>query len=227
VNPITALGYNADLKWETTTTYNVGFDFGFLKDRITMGLDAYWRETTDMINYIPVPALGNLTNYLNTNIGSLENKGIEFEINAMVIDTKDWTWSIGGNVAYNNTEITKLTATANEGYVFLSWNDGNTENPRVVSLTSDTSFVANFALIDESSLLEAEAESISFFPNPTKSEITFSQAIEKVEVIDLTGKAILTFSNAKTINIESLPAGAYYLRLTNDEKTSLQKVIKQ
>ncbi len=120
-----------------------------------------------------------------------------------------------------------LTATANEGYRFVIWNDGNTENPRVVSLTSDTAFTAIFALIDESSLLEAEAESISFFPNPTKSEITFSQAIEKVEVIDLTGKTILTFSNAKTINIESLPAGAYYLRLTNEEKTSLQKVIKQ
>ena len=133
-----------------------------------------------------------------------------------------------GSVAIeNNCSTATLTATANEGYVFLSWNDGNTENPRVVSLTSDTAFTAIFALIDESSLLEAEAESISFFPNPTKSEITFSQAIEKVEVIDLIGKTIFTFSNAKTINIESLPAGAYYLRLTNDEKTSMQKVIKQ
>ena len=120
-----------------------------------------------------------------------------------------------------------LTATANEGYRFVIWNDGNTDNPRLVSLTSDTAFTAIFALIDESSLLEAEAESISFFPNPTKSEITFSQAIEKVEVIDLTGKAILTFTNVKTINIESLPAGAYYLRLTNEEKTSMQKVIKE
>ena len=133
-----------------------------------------------------------------------------------------------GSVAVeSDCSTATLTATANEGYVFLSWNDGNTENPRVVSLTSDTAFTAIFALIDESSLLEAEAESISFFPNPTKSEITFSQAIEKVEVIDLTGKTIFTFTNAKTINIESLPAGVYYLRLTNEEKTSLQKVIKQ
>ena len=113
-NPVTALGYNPDLKWETTTTYNVGLDFGFLNDRITMGVDAYLRQTTDLLNFIPVPALGNLTNYLNTNIGSLENKGIELEVNAMAIDTKDWTWSIGGNVAYNNTQITKLTASAND-----------------------------------------------------------------------------------------------------------------
>ncbi|MEE1019949.1 MAG: T9SS type A sorting domain-containing protein, partial [Bacteroidales bacterium] len=79
----------------------------------------------------------------------------------------------------------------------------------------------------DSGIEQAEETLLSFFPNPTKSEITFSQAIEKVEVIDLTGKTILTFTNAKTINIESLPAGAYYLRLTNEEKTTMQKVIKQ
>ena len=180
-----------------------------------------------------------------------------------------------GSVAVeSDCSTAMLTATASDCYEFLRWNDGNTENPRLVSLSSDTAFTAIFSevihntiinasinpgetyteygfnaseagtyilsvttegcdsiitliLTVNSSLLEAEAESISFFPNPTKSEITFSQAIEKVEVIDLTGKTILTFSNAKTINIESLPAGAYYLRLTNEEKTSLQKVIKQ
>ena len=113
-NPISSLGYNADLKWETTTTYNVGLDFGFLKDRITAGLDVYYRETTDMINWIPVPALSNLTNYLNSNIGNMINTGFEFDVNAMAIDTKDWTWSIGANVAYNYNEITKLTASAND-----------------------------------------------------------------------------------------------------------------
>jgi hypothetical protein len=180
-----------------------------------------------------------------------------------------------GSVAVeSDCSTAMLTATASDCYEFLRWNDGNTENPRLVSLTSDTAFTAIFSevihntiinasinpgetyteygfnaseagtyirsvttegcdsiitliLTVNSSLLEAEAESISFFPNPTKSEITFSQAIEKIEVIDLTGKAIFTFTNAKTINIESLPAGAYYLRLTNEEKTSLQKVIKQ
>ena len=133
-----------------------------------------------------------------------------------------------GSVAVeSDCSTATLTATANEGYVFFSWNDGNTDNPRTVALTSDTAFTAIFALIDESSLLEAETESISFFPNPTKSEITFSQAIEKVEVLDLTGKTILTFTNAKTINIESLPAGAYYLRLTNNDKAIMRKVIKQ
>ena len=114
IKPVTAIGYNSDLKWETTTTMNVGMDFGFLNDRITMGFDVYQREVSDLINNIPVPALGNLTNYLNVNIGNLVSKGVEFEFNAMAIDNENWTWSIGGNMAYNNTKFTKLTATPND-----------------------------------------------------------------------------------------------------------------
>ncbi|MBQ2375377.1 MAG: leucine-rich repeat domain-containing protein [Bacteroidales bacterium] len=79
----------------------------------------------------------------------------------------------------------------------------------------------------DSGLEETEVENLSFFPNPTKSKITFSQTIENIEVIDLTGKTILTFSNAKTIDIDALPSGTYYLRLTDNEKTTLRKVIKQ
>jgi iron complex outermembrane receptor protein len=67
-----------------------------------------------MLNNIPVPSLGNLTNYLNMNIGSMVNMGAELEVNAVAIDKKDWTWSIGANVAFNNTEITKLKASAND-----------------------------------------------------------------------------------------------------------------
>ena len=114
VKPLTALGYNPDLKWETTSTYNVGMDFGFLEDRITAGFDVYYRNTTDMINKIPVPSMGNLTNEMNVNIGSMVNKGFEFNVNAMVIDTKDWTWSLGANMAYNDTEITKLKASSKD-----------------------------------------------------------------------------------------------------------------
>ena len=224
----------------------------------------------------------------------------------------------------NDCNSSTLTATANNCYQFVSWNDGNTENPRVVNVSSDTSFTAIFedfntelsaticqglvytengfnvseagvytqtltsvngcdsivtltlnvnptfdttinatinvgetyaefgfneseagtyvqnlqseagcdstitlVLSVNSSLIDIEETKITFYPNPTDSKITFSQKIEKVEVIDLTGKTIFTFTNAKTINIESLPSGAYYLRLTNEEKTTMQKVIKQ
>ena len=110
VIPISALGYSADLRWETTTTYNVGFDFGFWNDRLTASLDLYRRDTRDILNYIPVPALSNLTNYLNTNIGDMKNLGVELGLNGVLIEKKDMSWLAGFNVAYNYNEITKLTA---------------------------------------------------------------------------------------------------------------------
>jgi len=108
--PIVALGYSANLKWETTTTYNVGMDFGFFKDRLTASVDLYKRDTRDILNYIPVPGLSNLTNYLNTNIGSMTNKGVEVDINGILIETRDMSWSLGVNAAYNKNKVTKLTA---------------------------------------------------------------------------------------------------------------------
>ena len=110
VQPVAALGYSADLKWETTTTYNAGVDFGFWKDRLTVSLDAYKRDTKDILNFIPVPGLSNLTNYLNTNIGSMTNLGFEIDANAILVETRDMSWTLGANMAYNKNTITKLTA---------------------------------------------------------------------------------------------------------------------
>ena len=122
IKPVAGLGYNADLKWETTTTWNAGLDFGFLNGRITSSIDVYYRETKDLLNYIPVPSFSNLTNYLDTNIGSLENTGVEFEINTYPIETEDWNWQIGANVAWNKNKITKLTASPNETSGVLTGN---------------------------------------------------------------------------------------------------------
>ena len=109
VYPIKPVGYNADLKWETTTTYNAGLDLGFLDGRLTASADFYYRETKDLLNFTPVPAGANLTNYLNANIGDLKNIGVEVELNAVAIQNKDWYWNIGANVAWNRNEITRLT----------------------------------------------------------------------------------------------------------------------
>ena len=110
VQPVAALGYSADLKWETTTTYNAGLDLGFWNDRLTVSLDAYKRDTKDILNFIPVPGLSNLTNYLNTNIGSMTNLGFEIDANAILVETRDMSWTLGANMAYNRNRITKLTA---------------------------------------------------------------------------------------------------------------------
>ncbi|MGN0196274.1 MAG: SusC/RagA family TonB-linked outer membrane protein [Candidatus Cryptobacteroides sp.] len=109
-------GYNSDLKWETTTTYNVGIDLGFCDDRFTISADAYYRETTDLLNYTPVAAGANLKNYLNANIGSLLNKGIEVDMNWIIIQKQDLFWQFGINGAYNYQEITKMTTNDGDGY---------------------------------------------------------------------------------------------------------------
>ena len=110
ITPISPLAYNADLRWETTTTYNLGLDFGFWKDRLTASVDFYKRDTKDILNYTPVPALSNLSNYLNSNIGSMTNRGVELDVNAILVETRDMSWSFGVNAAYNNNLITRLTA---------------------------------------------------------------------------------------------------------------------
>ncbi|MDL2281955.1 SusC/RagA family TonB-linked outer membrane protein, partial [Parabacteroides sp. OttesenSCG-928-G06] len=110
INVLAPTAANPDLKWEETTTYNVGLDYGFLNGRINGAIDVYKRKTKDLINAeVNVPAGTDFAEFVVSNIGSLENKGIEFSINAKPVVSKDWTWDIGFNVAYNDTEITELT----------------------------------------------------------------------------------------------------------------------
>ncbi|PXV59315.1 iron complex outermembrane receptor protein [Dysgonomonas alginatilytica] len=110
-------GYNPLLKWETTTTWNFGLDYGFLNNRINGAVDVYFRETTDLLNKeAPVVAGTSPAELLPQNIGTMENKGIEFAINARPIVSKEFEWQVGFNVAYNKSEITKLTATQDPGF---------------------------------------------------------------------------------------------------------------
>ncbi|MBR1576261.1 MAG: SusC/RagA family TonB-linked outer membrane protein [Bacteroidales bacterium] len=110
VNALAPQGYNPRVKWETTTTWNAGLDFGFVNDRITGSAEAYYRVTDDLLNSVSIPLGGNFTNYLIQNIGQMVNKGIELTLNTVPVETGDWHWSIGGNVTFQDTRITKLTA---------------------------------------------------------------------------------------------------------------------
>ena len=109
-------GYSPDLKWEETTTYNVGLDFGFLNNRITGTLEYYDKQTKDLLNSISAPAGTNFTNIITANVGKMRNQGIEFNVNAMAIQTRDFTWELGYNFTWNKSRITKLTATYNPDY---------------------------------------------------------------------------------------------------------------
>lgn len=106
--------YNADLSWETTTTYNAGIDFGILKGKLSGSIDYYYRKTTDLINTVYVSAGSNFRNQVTSNIGSLVNKGVELALTYKPISTKDWYWEITANATYNSNEITELIG--KEGY---------------------------------------------------------------------------------------------------------------
>ncbi len=110
-------GYDANIKWEETVTYNIGLDYGFIDNRISGAIDVYYRQTNDLINFIPVPAGTNLTNQILTNVGNMKNNGVEFSINAIPVSKPDISWEIGFNATYQNTEITKLTATDDPSYL--------------------------------------------------------------------------------------------------------------
>lgn len=123
-------GYDANLKWEETITYNAGLDFGFLDNRVTGTLDIYHRETVDLINTIPVPAGTNFTNQITTNVGNLTNRGIEFTINGKPVSKADMYWDIGYNITYNKNEITSLTRVDDPDYkgVFVGGISGGVGN---------------------------------------------------------------------------------------------------
>ena len=113
VNPTGLLyrpdAYNKSLKWETTTTTNVGLDWSTFNGRFTASLDYYYRKTTDLINTASVPVGSNFRNQVVSNIGSLKNSGFEAAVTVRPIVSGDWSWEITGNFTYNKNEITELT----------------------------------------------------------------------------------------------------------------------
>lgn len=128
--------YNKLLKWETTTSWNAGFDFGFLKDRITGSFDFYTRQTKDLIATVPAPAGTTFDKTITTNVGNVDSHGIEFTLNASPIQTKDWGWDLSFNMTWQkmkvkNLSLTEGSATTNtavgpsiDGYQFQVLSEG-------------------------------------------------------------------------------------------------------
>lgn len=106
--------YIPGIKWEETTTTNLGLDFGFLNDRISGSVDVYNKETDDLLNEIPQPAGTSFAAIDVTNVGSMRNRGVEFNIDVNAVDKKDFTWNTGFNITYNKNEITNLTVVPND-----------------------------------------------------------------------------------------------------------------
>ena len=100
--------YDANIKWETTTTNNIGLDYGFFNGRISGSIDVYKKKTKDLLSVVPVAPGANFDISLLTNVGNMENKGVEFTINTIPVQTRDFSWSVGFNVTYNESKITNL-----------------------------------------------------------------------------------------------------------------------
>lgn len=110
----TPLYYNDKLKWEKTTTYNLGLDFGIC-NRLTGSIDWYVRNTTDLINSAPVAALAGSADKGIQNIGSMKNTGVELSLNYVAVNTKDWYWTMNYNLTYNRNRITDLNGVSDTG----------------------------------------------------------------------------------------------------------------
>ena len=102
------LVYNNELTWETTTTWNIGLDFGMYDQRLTLNVDAYKRNTTDLLCTPTIAAGQNYDNAMLLNAGELQNYGIEIALSGKPIVTKDWFVELGANVAYNKNEVKEL-----------------------------------------------------------------------------------------------------------------------
>ena len=123
--------YDPDIKWEQTTTQNVGIDFGFIKDRITGSIDVYKRVTDDLLNTVTIPSGSNFSNTLLTNVGSLENTGAELSLNLVAMSKKDMSLNLGFNVTYNKNEITKLLISDDPNYIGILYGDAFTGQKQV------------------------------------------------------------------------------------------------
>ena len=123
--------YDPDIKWEETTTQNIGIDFGFLNNRINGTVDYYFRETKDLLNTVTIPSGSNFSNTLLTNVGSLENRGIEVGLNVVAISKPDMSLNLGLNFSHNKNEITKLLLNDDPDYIGILEGSGMTGTVQV------------------------------------------------------------------------------------------------
>lgn len=103
--------YVENLKWETTTSWNFGLDFGFLNGRIGGAIDFYTRKTKDLLASVPTAAGTNFSKTILTNVGNVDSKGIEVSLNATPIQTKDWEWNLSYNFTWQNMKVKNLSLT--------------------------------------------------------------------------------------------------------------------
>lgn len=123
------IAYDATLRWESTATTNIGLDYGFWGGRISGSIDAYHKKTKDLLATIEIPVGTNYSNQLLTNVGNMENRGVEGSINIQAIKSDNFNWDIGFNMTVNESKVTNLTLNENPDYQLAAgWITGGTGN---------------------------------------------------------------------------------------------------
>ncbi|MFA6083808.1 SusC/RagA family TonB-linked outer membrane protein [Mucilaginibacter sp.] len=103
---------NPELRWETTTSKNIGLDFGFLQNRFLLTVDAYQNDVRDLLIPVPISPTSGYANQLQ-NVGNTQNRGIEFQVIARIINNKSFKWNTNLNIAFNRNKITALSSNLN------------------------------------------------------------------------------------------------------------------
>jgi len=109
--------YDPDFRWETTTNLNLAVDFGFYNNRINGSVDVFFRKTEDLLSTVPIALGTNFNNFITTNVGNIESKGVEITINTVPIQKKDFTWEFNVNATYVNPEITNLLLNPDPAFI--------------------------------------------------------------------------------------------------------------
>ncbi|MFN8206158.1 MAG: TonB-dependent receptor [Bacteroidales bacterium] len=123
--------YDPDIKWESTTTKNLALDFGLFKERVRGTIEIYNRVTDDLLNLVDIPTGSNFSNKLLTNVGSLENNGVELSLDLVPISQKDMSLTLGFNFTYNENKITKLLISDDPEYIGILYGDAFTGQKQV------------------------------------------------------------------------------------------------
>jgi len=171
---------NDNLKWEQTTSFNVGLDFGLFNDRLNFNIDAYYKKTSDLLLNIPVELTTGFSSQLQ-NIGNVSNKGIELAVSATPYETKDITWTINANIAHN---VNKVTNIGNQSAII----DGNTIIAKGYSLGSFYGYQFDGIV--------QKGDDLSAVPSPThKPTVEYGD----VKYVDYDGDGNITQTNDRRV----------------------------
>lgn len=134
--------------------------------------------------------------------------------------------TVYGSDAYAHNTIATISAYANTGYKFSHWNDNNTENPRDILVTQDSSFVAYF--IEDVGVNEVDMlERIVVYPNPATSMVSINtNGVLKVDVLDMNGRTLISKEHSNKIDISEIPDGVYTIKVIIPQGEAIRKIVK-